>query len=132
MKRLITLFSIFIINCYAEDQFPLEHYTFGSTKKSFVYSHLYQTRLSLKCRVQTEKYKCLAFDALKNSNLDKSEVVQERGADSGSRICLKLGGRILLGLDKNNNQNAFCLFKDKSMVSTHGLFDHAYKKLNNL
>lgn len=64
--------------------------------------------------------KCEALEATK---LIHKKILQRSslsgGKNPGSVICKIIGGEVLIGLDKNKNQNTFCFFKkDESLISS--------------
>jgi len=65
--------------------------------------------------------------------LQKARIATTRGIESiggaepGSLICRKLGGKFLIARDKNKNEYSFCVFEDGSMTSNATLYSEALR-----
>lgn len=65
------------------------------------------------------KTPCLAREKLLELRGSKIEKTEEDGtANLGAMICKKIGGKILLGRNRQHDQNSFCEFFDKSIVDS--------------
>lgn len=79
----------------------------------FVNDPLKHTMLSETC---AKKRDCEAYTALAKASL--REIHTRGGANPGAVLCGKvLGGEVVIGKDRDENENSFCRFDDGSMVS---------------
>ena len=70
---------------------------------------------------------CLASRALnKKYNIKINPGDLKGGKNPGSVLCRKIpDGKVVIGLDVKRNQQSFCLFTDKSIIST-GILNQIY------
>lgn len=68
--------------------------------------------------------KCEAYKAVLNkSKIKLSESDRSGGKNPGAVTCKKIyGGEVLVLRDVADNENSFCKFKDKSLVSASDIF----------
>lgn len=87
----------------------------------FIIDHFEKTLMTQSCAETKEK--CLAF--LQYKNPSKAYPTKEElhgGKNPGAVICSKyLNNVILILKDANNNENAFCQFKDGSLLQATSL-----------
>ncbi len=70
-----------------------------------------------------KKLTCLAFKATQKASLfGIDEVDTAGGKDPGSPICKKLAGHAVIATDDERNQEALCLFNDKSAIVMSALY----------
>lgn len=77
-----------------------------------------QTRIAVSppCR-PGDKKSCEALKRLKKSSMKAIESERKSStANPGALICLKIGGKVVIGRDAEMNQNAFCRFSDESLI----------------
>ena len=77
------------------------------------------------CHKTNGKYDCQAIKALAHASF--VEVIIKGGANPGAIICLKLGGRVVLSVDRDRNENSYCQFKDGSLAASGSIAFHARK-----
>ncbi len=68
---------------------------------------------------------CGALRALPRASLEAVRSELTGGADPGAVVCLHLGGQSVIGTDENHNENSFCRFGDRSLISSGSLHAHA-------
>lgn len=121
MKVLSLAFLIFILNVPILKALELEVWTLGQTYYTF--DKIEKNRLYSKGCLD-KKEKCDAYTFSKNKiKISLTESEREGGKNPGAIICKKkLGGEILILRDKNENEAAFCKFKDNSLVTASSLY----------
>ncbi|MGZ3790541.1 MAG: hypothetical protein ACXVLQ_18640 [Bacteriovorax sp.] len=113
MKQL--LFAIFLINpCIASE-------IWTRNDQAFFMDRFEQTLMSKNCF--NKKDRCLAFFHYKNPIKMRPATNDLRGGKNpGAVICTKyLNGEIFILRDGNNKENAFCQFKDGSLLQATSL-----------
>lgn len=103
-------------------------FTFANRKVAFIDLPGKSLLISADCLTKTKKIKCLAYDRLMKS---KPGEINQRTIDMhpGAFICReKVKGKVIVGMDKDGNQNSFCQFKDGSIVDNGSLFHYSIKR----
>lgn len=93
----------------------------GNPPLGFLRIESQQLLISKDCLQNNGKLRCAAFTALNHASLRRVRELQKGGAHPGALICEKLGGYVLVGENQHGDQNSFCLFDDRSSVSTGSL-----------
>jgi hypothetical protein len=92
--------------------------------RSFPDLHL---TISVSCQKDDKKeFACSAYDAAKRASMKRiPSKLRVGGADPGALVCIAEGGMELIGMYKDSAQDAFCKFKDGSLIGTGSLHYHA-------
>ena len=90
------------------------HYVFNKSESKIL--------LTEKC--WSKKFKCEAYRATQNKNKTVlTEADRAGGKNPGAVVCKKhYNGEVLILRDTQNNENAFCKFKDNSVTSTSDIY----------
>ncbi len=115
----ILLLNLFILSSFATE----EIWKMGDAFLSFERSETDKSLYSTNCKVK----KCQALDALKKVSMKKINSDDLLGGKNpGAVICHKIDkARVVILKDLDGNENSFCLFEDKSMVSSSTLYREA-------
>lgn len=88
---------------------------------SFFWDEARRIGVSSACRV-ADFSSCQALRALQRAKPGHLPGAQgSGGVNPGAWVCRKLGGRVVLGRDSDQNENAFCRFDDDSFVDCGSL-----------
>jgi hypothetical protein len=99
-------------------------YFVKSKKEVFIAVPAKHLTISSSC-LKKRKFDCAAFYALKTV---KPQPVQDGGAHPGALICQNLKqAEVVVGTDKDGNQNSFCQFADGSLIDNGSLYYYAQK-----
>ncbi len=84
--------------------------------------------ISATCSRKNGQLGCDAYAALKKVSMKTLAGELAGGVEPGAVMCVKaLAGKVVLGVDRQRNENSFCQLRDGSMVSLGGLAYHARK-----
>lgn len=119
MKAMLVLFSLVIsVSGFAKNS---EIYTFKGKRKEIINVPERRLSLSKTCWNKKNDLNCLAFEAFQRAPAVKSS--REYPPDIAKDICLKSGGKIVVGLTLKKDQAPFCYFqKDDSFIDVASLF----------
>ena len=88
----------------------------------FIFYARENVRVSAQCRQASGQ---LACDALRPVRSGTPVEIPAReltgGMSAGTKVCLKLGQKLVTGLNASGNEDGFCRFPDGSMISTGAL-----------
>lgn len=73
--------------------------------------------ISKKCSTPVKK--CSAMSAYKNP---VKGIMENGGMNPGSGACKSLKGNVNIATDESGNQEGFCVFNDKSVISLGGIW----------
>ncbi len=127
MKRFLLIVALLPISLWADSSSPvvdkgIEVWSLGSSFYPMERDPISHTLISKGCPAKKEL--CQAFKVLRDSK--KRVTLKEKdlvgGKNPGAVICKKLvDGEILILRDSSKNENAFCKFRDGSLVSASAL-----------
>jgi len=118
-----TLALLSAMNCatgYAAEE---EKYRFGDQQVAFISLEGGELLVTENC---APKPKGSACDALKRAaKATTSKLNLNGGANPGALICTKIEGKVRIGRDSKQNEQAFCAFPDSSMIAADSLLNRA-------
>lgn len=92
-------------------------YEVSGKKMSFYNEESLRIISSPKCTLSVKKDFCTNFPFLKDINNNGIDLKKPGGVSVGSEICKnKLKGKIQIALDKDKNQNSFCIINDSIYI----------------
>lgn len=99
----------------------------GKEVKIFHYKK-HQLSVSTECSDLKLDKLCKSLDFLKSISLKKSNLESTANINPGSVICSEqLKGKVLIGTDREKNQNSFCKLEDGLLVDNGTLTFYARK-----
>ena len=119
MKAMLVLFSLMIsVSGFAKSS---ETFMFKGKRKEIINMPERRLSISKTCLNKKNDLNCLAFEAFQKAPAVKSN--REYPPEIAKDICVKSGGKIVMGLTLKKDQAPFCYFqKDDSFIDVASLF----------
>lgn len=120
MKPFTALFALLpFFPCLAADE--TIHYRIDGSQTAFVRLEKDDFLISKACAIS---------DCAARKELNRASTIGlnlSGGANPGAKICRKISGDVVIGLDTAENQVSFCRFSDGSMISSGSVYSAALK-----
>lgn len=124
------IFIIPLLTCASSLTHKPTKHTYIINKKKNVFYQFNTRRLmvSKNCGTDIKKMSCEAYRKGIKASLEGFSSQELKGMDPGSLMCMKqFKGKVVVGTN-DYGENAFCKFKDHSLIDTGSLIYYAYKK----
>ncbi len=121
----IILFLCLFLGVSFADTGSTYRYKIGKHWQEFISFERPDLLISAGCKKADAEFNCLSYSALTKAKVMKSWPAG--GANPGALICKNLQGSIVRGKNERREENSFCKFSDKSMVSSAALYVFALK-----